>query len=147
MLPGRPQTVNREVKLPDGVVQMSMTSTGIGATLFAVGAAQLPAGLSVEPAARERTIAYMRDAVARNVGASQVKRSLTTLPKRAGDARAVLAAEAVEASGKDAAGRSVQLSARLFIVDDRFFQIVALGAAGEMPADALDTFLTSFRLI
>ena len=34
------------------MVQMSMTSTGIGATLFAVGAAQLPAGLSAEPAAR-----------------------------------------------------------------------------------------------
>ena len=147
MLPGRPQTVTREVKLPDGVVQMSMTSTGIGATLFAVGAAQLPVGMSVEPAARERTIGYMRDAVARNVGASQVKQSLTTLPKPAGDPRAVLAAEAVEARGKDSAGRSVQLSARLFIVDDRFFQIVALGAAGEMPADALETFLTSFRLI
>ena len=147
MLPGRPQTVTREVRLPDGVVQMSMTSTGIGATLFAVGAAQLPVGLSVEPAARERTIAYMRDAVVRTVGASQVTQSMTTLPKPAGDPRAVLAAEAVEASGKDSAGRSVQLSARLFIVDDRFFQIVALGAAGEMPAEALETFLTSFRLI
>ena len=147
MLPGRPQTVSREVKLPDGVVQMSMTSTGIGATLFAVGAAQLPAGLSVEPAARERTIAYMRDALVRNIGASQVKQSMTTLPKPSGDSRKVLAAEAAEASGKDSGGRSVQLAARLFIVDDRFFQIVALGAAGEMPAEALETFLTSFRLI
>jgi len=147
VLPGRPQTVSREVKLPDGAVQMSMTSTGIGATLFAVGAAQLPAGLSAEPAARERTIAYMRDALVRNVGASQAKQSMATLSKPAGDSRKVLAAEAAEASGKDTSGRSVQLAARLFIVDDRFFQIVALGAAGEMPADALETFFTSFRLI
>lgn len=147
MFPGRPQTVSREVKLPDGTVQMSMTSTGIGATLFAVGAAQLPAGLSAEPAARERTIAHMRDALVRNVGASQVKTSTTTLLKPAGDSRKVLTAEAAEANGKDSGGRSVQLAARLFIVDDRFFQIVALGAGGEMPAEALETFFTSFRLI
>jgi hypothetical protein len=147
MLPGRPQTVSREVKLPDALVRMSMTSTGIGATLFAVGAAQLPAGLATEPAARERTIAHMRDALVRNVGAGQVKTSVVTLPMPVGDSRKVLAAEAAEASGKDSGGRSVQLAARLFIIDDRFFQIVALGAVGEMPAEALETFFTSFRLI
>ena len=147
MLPGRAQTVSREVKLPDGVVQMSMTSTGIGATLFGVGAAQLPAGLSAQSASRERTIAHVRDALVRNVGASQVKTSMVTLPIPAGDARKVLAAEAAEASGKDSGGRSVQLAARLFIVDDRLYQIVALAAGGEMPAEALETFFTSFRLI
>jgi hypothetical protein len=46
VLPGRPQTVSREITLPDAKVQVSMTSTGIGATLFAVGAAELPSGLS-----------------------------------------------------------------------------------------------------
>ena len=147
MFPGRPQTVSRELKLPDGVVQMSMTSTGIGATLFAVGAAQLPAGLSTEATSRERTIAHIRDALVRNVGASQVKTSLATLPMPAGDHRKVLAAEAAEASGKDSGQRSVQLAARLFIVDDRLFQIVALGAGSEMPSEALETFFTSFRLI
>ena len=60
VLPGRPQTISREIKLPDATVQMSMTSTGVGATLFAVGAAALPAGLSTEPSARQRTIAHLR---------------------------------------------------------------------------------------
>jgi hypothetical protein len=32
------------------------------------------------------------------------------------------------------------------VVDDRFFQLVALGAEGEIPPEALDTFFTSFRL-
>ncbi|MGZ9060225.1 MAG: hypothetical protein ACXW14_13400, partial [Burkholderiaceae bacterium] len=67
VFPGRPQTVSRELKLPDGTVQMSMTSTGIGATLFAVGAASLPPGLSAEPSARQRTIEHVRDAMVRNV--------------------------------------------------------------------------------
>ena len=147
MLPGRPQTVSREVKLPDGVVQMSMTSTGIGATLFAVGAAQLPAALSTEPASRERTIAHIRDALVRNVGASQVKSSAAALAVPAGDARQVLAAQTAEASGQDSSGRAVQLTARLFIVDDRLFQVVALGTKDELSPEALDTFFTSFRLI
>ena len=147
MLPGRPQTVSREVKLPDGTVQMSMTSTGIGATLFAVGVAHLPAGLSAETAARERTIAYMRDALIRNVGASQVRTSMAALPLPAGDSRKVLAAQTAEASGQDKGGRAVQVAARLFIVDDRLFQVVALGARDELSPEALDTFFASFRLI
>ena len=40
VLPGRPQTVSREITLPDAKVQVSMTSTAIGATLFAIGAAK-----------------------------------------------------------------------------------------------------------
>ena len=146
MLPGRPQTVSREVKLPDATVQMSMTSTGIGATLFAVGVAQLPAGLSAEAEARQRTIAHMRDALVRNVGGSIVKRSSAALPVPPGDSRKVLAAEGVEVSGWDS-GRAVQLTARLFIVDDRLFQVVALVAKGEMSSESLDTFFTSFRLL
>ena len=147
MLPGRPQTVSREVKLPDATVQMSMTSTGIGATLFAVGTAQLPPGLSAQPAVRQRTIAHLRDALVRNVGGRVVMSSAAALPIPASDSRRVLTAEAVEAVGRDSSGRDVRLTARLFIVDDRLFQIVALGAEGEISTDALDTFFTSFRLI
>ena len=145
MLPGRPQTVTRAVKLPDTTVQMSMTSTGIGATLFAVGAAQLPAALSADPEARQRTIAHFRDALVHNIGGSIVRQSSVVLPVPVGDSRKILAAEAVEASGLES-GRAVQLTARLFIVDDRLFQVVALGAKGEMSPESLDTFFASFRL-
>ena len=146
MLPGRPQTVSREVKLPDATVQMSMTSTGIGATLFAVGAAQLPAGVSTEPAARQRTIAFLRDALVRNVNGSQVKTSPAALPIPAVESRKVSASEAIEATGRDSNGRTVLLAARLFIVDDQLFQVIALGAEGERSSDLLDTFFASFRL-
>lgn len=147
VLPGRPQTVSREVTLPDAKVQMSMTSTGIGATLFAVGAAELPSGLSADASARQRTVAHLRDALVRNVNGGITKSSAATLPVPSGGARKVLTAEAIEATGRDSRGRAVQLAARLFIVDDRLFQVVALGAEGEIPLDVLDTFFTSFRLI
>jgi hypothetical protein len=147
VLPGRPQTVSREITLPDAKVQMSMTSTGIGATLFAVGAAELPSGLSADPSARQRTVTHLRDALVRNVNGSITKNSVATLSVPPGDSRKVLTAEAIEATGRDSSGRAVQLAARLFIIDDRLFQVVALGAEGEIPPDALDTFFASFRLI
>jgi hypothetical protein len=147
VLPGRPQTVSREITLPDAKVQMSMTSTGIGATLFAVGAAELPSGLSADLSARQRTVTHMRDALLRNVNGSLTKNSVATLSVPAGDSRKVLTAEAIEATGRDSSGRAIQLAARLFIVDDRLFQVVALGAEGEIPPEALDTFFASFRLI
>ncbi len=146
VLPGRPQTVSREIKLPDAKVQMSMTSTGIGATLFAVGAAELPSGLSADASARQRTVTHLRDALVRNVNGSITKTSAATLPVPPGDSRKVLTAEAIEATGRDSSGRAVQLAARLFIVDDRLYQIVALSAEGEVSPDALDTFFASFRL-
>ena len=147
VLPGRPQTVSREVRLPDGVVQMSMTSTGIGATLFAVGAAQLPSGLSSEAPGRERTVTYLRDALVRNVNGRIINSSAASLSVPPGDSRKVLAAEAIEAAGRDSGGRAVRLTARLFIVDDRLYQVIALSAEGEVPPDAIETFFTSFRLL
>jgi hypothetical protein len=41
----------------------------------------------------------------------------------------------------------VRLAARFHVVDDRLYQLVAIGAEGELTPDALETFFTSFRLI
>jgi len=38
------------------------------------------------------------------------------------------------------------LAARFFIVEDRLFQLVALGGEGSIDPQALDTFFTSLRL-
>ena len=150
LLPGRPQTVVRDTQLAETVVQMSMTSTGIGGTLFAVGSARLPRPQSDDAAQRQRVLGSLRDALVRNVNGKIVKTSpaiLAAPPQTSGGARQVVAAEAIEAVGSDSNGRAVRLAARLFIVDDRLFQVVALGVEGEIPPDALDTFFTSFRLV
>ncbi len=144
-LPGRPQTVRRDVQLPDAIVQMSMTSTGIGATLFAVGVARLPPDVNANPDARQRTFGALRDALVQNVSGKVVKSTPAMLGQPPGG-RTVLAAEAIEAAGRDARGRAVRLAAHFFMVDDLVFQVVALGAEGEIPPDVLDTFFASFRL-
>ena len=146
-LPGRPQTVTREVDLGGHQVSMTMRSTGVGPTMFAVGAAKLPAGLAADPAGREQAIAHFRDGLVRNIGGTVTASTKASLSLPAGTARKLLASESVEAVGRAGPdGRKSRLAARFFIVDDQFFEVVALGAEGEIPPDALDTFFTSFRL-
>lgn len=143
-LPGRPQTAVREVEVEGHKIAVSMTSTGIGPALFAVGAARLPAGLASDAAQRERTVAYFRDALVGNIGGNASAPGVAPLVVPPGSRRVVRVAQQVQASGTSA-GRPVVLAARFFIIDDQFFQVIALGGDGGIPPEALETFFTSFR--
>lgn len=146
-LPGRAQSVMREIDVAGQRVSMTMWSTGVGPTMFAVGSARLPAPLAADPAGRAQVIGYFRDGLVRNIGGTVTSSAAAPLPLPPGGARKLLASEAVEASGGPAQdGRKSRLAARFFIVDDQFFQVVALGAEGEIPPEVLETFFTSFRL-
>ena len=144
-LPGRAQSVTRELDVAGQRVSMTMWSTGVGPTMFAVGSARLPASLTADAAARAQAITYFRDGLVRNIGGTVT--SSTPVPLPLPGARRLLASEAVEAAGRPGPdGRKSRLAARFFIVDDQFFQVVALGAEGEIPPEVLETFFTSFRL-
>ena len=146
-LPGRAQSVTRELDVAGQRVSMTMWSTGVGPTMFAVGSARLPAPLMADAAARAQAITYFRDGLVRNIGGTVTSSTPASLPLPAGSARKLLASEAVEASGRPGPdGRKSRLAARFFIVDDQFFEVVALGAEGEIPPEVLETFFTSFRL-
>lgn len=150
-LPGKPQTVSREFVVPaNGAtvrIEMSMLSAGVDASLFAVGTAALPAAL-VAPSALPQTLAWFRDGLARNVGtAVPVLATEAVAPAGLGDRR-LLAAESFIADGTAGPrAKPAQLAARLYVVDDRLYQIVAIGAEGEVPPQALETFFDSFRLM
>ena len=144
-LPGRAQTVTRELDLAGQRVSMTIWSTGVGPTMFAVGSAQLPAALVSDPAGRAQAMTYFRDGLVRNIGGMVTSSTPVALPLPG--ARKLLASEAVEAVGAPGPdGRKSRLAARFFIVDDQLFQVVALGAEGEIPPEVLETFFTSFRL-
>jgi hypothetical protein len=147
-LPGRAQTVTRDVPLANGQsVPMTIASTGVGPTMFAVGTARLTADVVTDPAARETALSFFRDALVRNVGGTIIARSTPSLVLPPASQRRVLAAEAIEATAEIGPGkRKSRLAAHFYVVDDRLFQLVALGAEGEIPPEALDTFFTSFRL-
>jgi len=145
MLPGRAQTVARSVEFEGHSLPVTMTSTGIGPSMFAVGVVQLPAAVLADEGARGRAITHFRDALVRNIGGTLSSTGRAPLVLLPGSAQAVLAAEAVEARGRMVDGRPAVLAARFFIVDDRLFEVVALGGGRGVDADALETFFTSFR--
>jgi hypothetical protein len=147
LLPGRAQTVAREVEFEGQRLALSMTSTGVGPTLFAVGVARLPSALAEDAAARERAIAYFRDALVRNIGGQVTASGTATLAGPEGARTVVKAAQAVEARGRGGDGRPATLAARFFIVDDRLFEVIAVGGEGALDPNALDTYFTSFRVL
>lgn len=143
-LPDKPQRTERELDLAGRNVTMSMTSTGVGPSLFALGVARLPAE-AISAEALPGTLAWFRDGLLRNV---QGKLTATEpAPLRVPAGRKLLAAEAIRAQGQVASGRGAELAARFYVVDDRLYQLVALAAQGEVGADALATFFDSFRLL
>jgi len=150
-LPGKPQTVSRELDVPaDGAsqrIEMSMLSTGVGASLFAVGTAKLPAPSLATPAALEHTLAWFREGLARNVGDAAPAAAAVAGPPAGLAGRPLRAAQSFNASGvAGPGGRQTRLAARLYVVDDRLYQLVVIGAEGEVPPQALETFFDSFRL-
>jgi hypothetical protein len=142
-LPDKPQSAERELDLAGDKVTMRMTSTGVGPTLFALGVAELPPA-ALAPERMEATLAWFRDGLLRNVQGTLTATRALTLSAPAG--RTVRSAQAVSATGRIGDGRKAVLAARFYVVDDRLYQVVALGAEGEIPAEALDTFFDSFRL-
>jgi hypothetical protein len=106
----------------------------------------LPAAVHADAAARERAIAYFRETLVRNIGGSLTSIGQAVLVLPPASSHEVRAAQAIEARGRTADGRPAVLAARFFIVDDRLFEVIALGGDKGIDADALETFFTSFRL-
>ncbi|HXF44738.1 MAG TPA: hypothetical protein VNK91_01325 [Burkholderiaceae bacterium] len=151
-LPGKPQAVTRELELPlpagERKVAMTMTSAGAGPTMFAVGVARLPADAARDGAAVHSLLAWVRAGLLRNIGADSATDGEAALAPSGG--RTLRGAIAFEARGRlaraGAAAQPARLAARIYVVDDRLYQVVAMGAADELPDAAVETFFTSFRL-
>lgn len=152
-LPGKPQVVTRDLEVPlaggTQKVSMTMTSTGVGPTMFAVGVAHLPAGVPQDTAAVQASMTFFRDGLLRNIGARTAERETTPPPGRAAPP-ALRASTSFEARGQ--LGRPgekpepARLAARIYVVDDRIYQIVAMGRAADLSDQEIETFFTSFQL-
>jgi hypothetical protein len=152
-LPGKPQVVTRDLELPLATgpqkVSMTMTSAGVGPTMFAVGVAHLPGQVAQDTAALQASMAFVRDGLLRNIGVNSAeKESVPTAGN--GAPAAARAASAFEARGQlgrpGEAPERARLAARIYVVDDRLYQIVAMGRADDLPDHEIETFFTSFHL-
>lgn len=146
LMPGKPQSATREIAFDGGAIRMTVLSTGVGPTLFAAGVARLPPE-AVAPAQLDATLTRFRAALVHNIAGRETAVQPVALPAAAAAGHVVRGGQSVEARGRVGKDRrSGQLAARFHVVDDRLYQVVAIGADGELTADVLDTFFSSFRL-
>lgn len=164
-MPDRPQQVTRELDYTPSVastgpaapsrITMSMMSTGVGPTMFAVGAARLPSDYLGDARGSAAAVDWVRAGLTRNFGAADP--AVTVLPTDRlprGQGRRIRQGFEIRARGTvkgpakaGAETRAAQLAARIYVADDRLYQLVVLGAEGEIPPEAIDNFFSSFRLI
>jgi hypothetical protein len=160
-LPGKPLVAARDIAFDGATLPMTMVSVGREGTLFAVGVAQLPAAAVADAAAVQQTTGRFAESLRRNVHATVPPAdgavAVPSLTRSFAAGRLLRADTAFSARGDmgstgspGAVGgkaRAVHLYARLVVADDRLYQLVALGSAEQLTAQALDTFFQSFRLL
>lgn len=130
LFPAKPSSHAREINL-DGIrTNMSMTAAEVHGALFAVGSTQLSSPALVQPA-----LEAMKTAMVRNIGGTIASQRNVPGP--------VPSSEVVASGTRN--GRPVQLTARFAARNQRVYQAVVIGAPQEVPAEAIDTFLSSFR--
>lgn len=122
LFPSKPAQQTRSVQLDRFSVEMHMSAAEIDGVVFAVGSAQLAEAAQV-PAALDA----MQAAMVRNIGASITRSSRDPLEI-------------------DASGRGMRLVGRFLSKDRRVYQVVVIGPEQKIEADAVDTFLSSFKL-
>jgi hypothetical protein len=148
-LPDRPQRVTRELPRSAGEapLRLTMVSVGVGPSLLAVGSAPLPTSLGDDEARRRALLDELRDGLLQNVRAGAAREEpVPPPPGLAG--RRLLAASAFRAEGRAGRdGRAVQLVVRLYVVEDRLYELISLGAEADLPAAERANFLDSFRLL
>lgn len=139
LLPAKPSTHTRSVNLGGIQANMTMTAAEVGDVTFAVGTAELP-----DAAQAQAALLVMKDTLVKNIG-GVVRHEKSTLGSQA----STIELAAGPAAGAPAAARNArasELHARFLARERRVYQVIVVGAAKSIPQDAIDTFLTSFKV-
>ena len=157
LLPAKPSIHTRSVNLGGIQASMTMTAAEVGDVTFAVGTAELPDADQAQAA-----LLVMKDTLVKNIG-GVVRHEKSTLGSQAstieldagpaapgqptGAAGKIAKPDAVTGGVPPARGRTTMaLHARFLARGRRVYQVIVVGADKSVPQDAIDTFLTSFRL-
>lgn len=132
LFPGKPATQTREINLDGQQVKMNMAAAEIDGTTFAVGSAELP-----DAAKAQAAVLAMRTAMVKNLGATVTK-------EKAVGAKQQNAIE-IEAKGSRN-GEAMLLLGHFIAKDKRVYQVIVIGREKHMQQEAVDTFMTSFKL-
>jgi len=136
LLPGKPATHARDVRLGELPVRMTMTAAEVDDVVFAVGSAEL-----TDAAQAPAALLAMQTALARNIGATITSQSTS----QATVADGALTTVSVEAKGMRN-GQPTLLIGRFIARDRRVYQVVVMGAERHIAREQVATFLDSFKL-
>ena len=132
LLPGKPATHARDVRLGELPVRMTMTAAEVDDVVFAVGSAEL-----TDTAQAPAALLAMQTALARNIGA--------TIVSQATAASGPQTTISIEAKGMRN-GEPTLLIGRFIARDRRVYQVVVTGAERHIAREQVATFLDSFKL-
>ena len=132
LLPGKPATHARDVRLGELPVRMTMTAAEVDDVVFAVGSAEL-----TDTAQAPAALLAMQTALARNIGA--------TIVSQATAASGPQTTISIEAKGMRN-GEPTLLIGRFIARDRRVYQVVVMGAERHIAREQVATFLDSFKL-
>lgn len=140
MLPAKPATATRDIRLGELPVKMTMHGAKVHDTAFTVAEAPLPA--AGDPGA---AVAAMREALVRNIGGKETAAASVPIPVEATADRPARTAPgvALEAAGS-IRGKPALLQARIVAYDGRAYQALVVGT--DVDPEQAKTFLESFRL-
>jgi hypothetical protein len=138
-LPAKPHEDAREIDMDGTSMHMAMQTAEAGGGVFAIGTLMLP---SDDPALRRKVLDFLRDGLARNVGAAPDAHPVQ-VPVAGGGSVTGLA---MTVSGKAGAKQQTRLIyARLAARGRRVYQ-VAIIARAPLPREQVDQFFGSFTL-
>jgi len=132
LLPGKPATHARDVRLGELPVRITMTAAEVDDVVFAVGSAEL-----TDTAQAPAALLAMQTALARNIGA--------TIVSQATAASGPQTTISIEAKGMRN-GEPTLLIGRFIARDRRVYQVVVMGAERHIAREQVATFLDSFKL-
>lgn len=137
LLPQKPGQAERRFATPMGDVTMKMYSVRIDETVLGAGFADFAAPVDAH------ALEVMRDALVKSLGGKLASEK----PVRSGGPEPVSGREILVTGtlGQGDKAAVVELRARLYARDKRYYQVVLAGKKGAFEASDADLFLESFR--
>ena len=152
LMRGQAHYARQDLNGPGGRMTAHLYSSDRPDSYFAVGYVDYPL-VMVSGAAPQQLFSGVRDTWVRKIHGKLVASDSTL--KLAGKYPGLeflaegTSAPASSASQKDAPAKPVAtfIQARLYLVDQRLYQVIAMGRKGEVPQGEVNRYLNSFRLV
>jgi len=138
--PGKPAQQTRTVDLDGQQVSLTMTATEIDGTTFAVASGELP-----DAARAQMAILAMKTAMVKNIGGVVSSDRMSAVSSGQGVGGGQQTSIDIEARGSQN-GIPMLLEGKFVAKDKRIYQVIVVGHEKQVAREAVDTFMSSFKL-